>query len=338
MPVVAAIPGIISGVKAVSGVVGAVGSVAGAIGSRRAASGSNKKADKLGKEATASGKSLQEIGSSMMKQSTERWDFYQQYGKNVDIMLIDDAVTMFKETFAGGSERAASRAAEDVASAFDRSAEVRRRAALRFGGVDPTSGKFAGLERETATERAKTEAFARFDARNKEEDRARSILGSASDLANRSLEQGNSFARTGIAAQSEAADIFSGQQTDQRREAAGSAALVGDIAGKIPFEGLFDAFSKKPAVTDTPAVTDSSGGGGFGGGGFGGNFRDGGVIPGDGRGGGRIKGRGTGTSDSVGAVVDGTNQKVRLSAGEFIIPEKIVRRHGERFFNKLIGR
>ena len=86
-----------------------------------------------------------ETGQRMSDQSGERWDFYQEHGKNVDVMLIDDAVKMFKETFAGGSERAAARAAEDVASAFDRSAEVRRRAALRFGGVDPSSGKFQGL-------------------------------------------------------------------------------------------------------------------------------------------------------------------------------------------------
>jgi len=324
MPVAAAIPSIVK--------VG--GAVLGAIGSKKAAKSSNDRADTLSKEAAESGKNLQKTAETMNERSEERWDFYQKYGQNVDVMLIDDAVQMFKETFSGGSERAAARAAEDVASAFDRSAEVRRRAALRFGGVDPTSGKFQGLERKTETERATAEAAARFGARRTEEDRARTILNNASQVAGRSIEQSDAMARTGIFADRSAADIFNTQRVDARSEAAGSASLVGDIAGKIPFENLFQG-GDEPAVSDSggSSTTDPAP-----------NvrneglltYKDGGVIPGDGRKGGRIKGPGTGRSDSVKAVVDGTNQPVRLSAGEFIIPEKVVRQRGERFFNQLI--
>ena len=327
MPIAAAIPSIIK--------VG--GAVLGAVGGRSAASSANARGDVLSAEATESGKNLQETGERMAERGTDRWDFYKEHGENVDIMLIDDAVKMFKETFSGGSERAAARAAEDVASAFDRSAEVRRRAALRFGGVDPSSGKFQGLERESATARATTEASARFNARRTEEDRARAVLNNASDIGNRALDQSNQFERTGISAEKSAADIFTGQTSDARADAAGSASLVGDIAGKIPFDRLFQGAGDSTAVSSSPTPHSTSASS---------NlasvenddpiFKDGGVIPGDGRKGGKIKGRGTGISDSVRAVVDGTKQAIRLSAGEFIIPEKIVRQRGERFFNQLI--
>jgi hypothetical protein len=332
MPVAAAIGGIVK-------VGSVVGSVVGAIGGKKAAKSSNQRADELSAEAVAAGKNLQETADTLSARGEDRWNFYKDHGQNVDVMLIDDAVQLFKETFTGGSERAAARAAEDVAAAFDRSAEVRRRAALRFGGVDPTSGKFQGLERETETARAKTEAFARFNARRTEEDRARAVLGRASDVANRAVDQSLRFGSGEILAESRAADIFAGQVPDARSEAAGSAELVGDIAGKIPFERLFEG------KDDTPAVTESGGGSaadpasrGFKQGGKIPGYRSGGAIPSDGRGGGKIRGPGTGTSDSVPAVVDGTRQPIRLSAGEFIIPERVVRQRGERFFNQLIRR
>jgi hypothetical protein len=327
MPVAAAIPSIVK--------VG--GAVLGAVGSRKAAKSANQRGDKLSAEATESGKNLQETADTMNERSADRWDFYKEHGQNVDVMLIDDAVKMFKETFAGGSERAAARAAEDVASAFDRSAEVRRRAALRFGGVDPTSGKFQGLERTTEIERAKAEAGARFGARRSEEDRARAILNNASQIGRDAVTQSNSLARTGIFADKAAADIFNTQRVDARDDAAGSAALVGDIAGKIPFEKMFQNGSE-PAVSETVS-NDRPYARGADGSGVENDepiFKDGGVIPGDGRRGGMIKGHGTGTSDSVRAVVDGTNQRVRLSAGEFIIPEKVVKQKGERFFQQMI--
>jgi hypothetical protein len=309
-----------------------IGAVAGSLLSRRAARGSNDRADGLSDDAIAAGKSLQKNAEAVDSRATDRWNFYKDHGENVDIMLIDDAVQMFNETFSGGSEKAAARAAEDVASAFDRSAEVRRRAALRFGGVDPSSGKFQGLERKTETERASAEASARFGARRSEEDRARGVLRSASDLANQKVGQSAGFSGLANQAGVSAARIFSGQQADARADASGSAALIGDIAGKIPFENLFAPKpSSEPAVSSSslpPKPTDSDGL----------NFRDGGAIPGDGRRGGMIRGQGTGRSDSVRAIVDGTNQKVRLSAGEFIIPAHVVQKKGERFFQKMIRR
>jgi hypothetical protein len=51
--------------------------------------------------------------------------------------------------------------------------------------------------------------------------------------------------------------------------------------------------------------------------------------------GGLVRGPGTGTSDSVPAVIDG-KKPARLSAGEFVIPEKAVRFHGTKVFKKLI--
>lgn len=338
MPVAAAIG------KAVGGKV--IGAVIGGIAQRKAAKKANRRGDELSKEAVASAQNLQKTAETLDSRATDRWDFYKEHGQNVDIMLIDDAVQLFKETFAGGSERAAARAAEDVAAAFDRSAEVRRRAAFRFGGVDPTSGKFQGLERKTATERATTEASARFQARRSEEDRARAVLQNASNVAGRAVGQSLAFSRTGAASESAAARIFASQVGDARSEAAGSAALIGDIAGKIPFENIFASKDEESAVTESPdkmtgpeppdkmkaggVVTDFRKGGKMG-------YRKGGVIPSDGRRGGRIVGPGTGRSDSVRAVVDG-NSQVRLSSGEFIIPAHVVRQKGERFFNQMIRR
>jgi len=52
--------------------------------------------------------------------------------------------------------------------------------------------------------------------------------------------------------------------------------------------------------------------------------------------GGVIRGPGTGTSDSIPAVSN-TGQPIRVSNGEFIIPEHVVRAKGTEFFEKLIG-
>ena len=193
----------------VAAVLGTIAKVAapkiiGGILSKKASSGANKKADALSAEAVQSAENLQSTAAKLGDQANDRWDFYKKHGENVDILLLDDAVKLFKETFAGGSERAAARAAEDVASAFDRSAEVRRRAAFRFGGVDPTSGKFQGLERETETARASEEAGARFQARRSEEDRARGVLNNASDVANRAITQGQRADALGIQAEGQA--------------------------------------------------------------------------------------------------------------------------------------
>ena len=324
------------------------GKIIGGVLGRKAASGDNARADELSAEAQASATSLQDTADRLGDQATDRWDFYKEHGENIDILLLDDAVKMFNETFAGGSERAAARAAEDVASAFDRSAEVRRRAAFRFGGVDPTSGKFQGLERETATARATSEASARFQARRSEEDRARSVLNNASDVANRSLDQSARFDSLGIAAGTRAGQIFAGGVSDARAEAAGSAELVQDIAGSIPFEDIFSSAGGGEAGSGVSGSGPSGNSTGndiagvqfdeplFKDGGKIKGYRTGGAIPNDGRGGGKIKGPGTGRSDSVRATVDGTNKPVRLSAGEFIIPAHVVRKKGDQFFNQLI--
>jgi len=52
--------------------------------------------------------------------------------------------------------------------------------------------------------------------------------------------------------------------------------------------------------------------------------------------GGMIRGPGTGTSDSIPAQSN-TGQPIRVSNGEFIIPEHVVRAKGTEFFEKLIG-
>lgn len=320
--------------------------VIGGVLGKKAASSENARGDQLSQAAVQSAENLQETASRLGEQATDRWDFYKEHGENVDILLLDDAVKLFKETFAGGSERAAARAAEDVASAFDRSAEVRRRAALRFGGVDPTSGKFQGLERENATARATSEAGARFQARRSEEDRARAVLNNASDVANRSIDQSTRFDSLGVAAESRAGQIFAGQVGDARSEAAGSAELVGDIAGRIPFDEIFSSGNQTDETGSGVSGTDDGFVGppeekpankqGFKKGGKIRGFRAGGVIPSDGRRGGKLRGPGTGRSDSINATVDGSGQTVRLSAGEFIIPAHVVRKKGDQFFNQLI--
>lgn len=335
--------------KAVAGKV--LGAVVGGISSKLAGKKANKRGDALSKEATKIASDLAEISEGLGGKADDRWNFYKDHGENVDIMLIDDAVKMFKETFSGGSERAAARAAEDVATAFDRSADVRRRSALRFGGVDPSSGKFQGIERQSSIARAEAEAGARFTARRTEEDRARNVLNNASSIANRAIGDSQRFSAGAVNAGSAAGSILATGEASARADAAGSAALVGDIAGRIPFGNLFD---EKPAsegggdaVSESPSGFDgtienltASGvklkkGGKIPGYRRGGSI---GAIPHDGRGGGMIKGKGTGTSDSVKAIVDGTNRPIRLSAGEFIIPQKVVAQKGERFFNQLIGR
>jgi hypothetical protein len=52
--------------------------------------------------------------------------------------------------------------------------------------------------------------------------------------------------------------------------------------------------------------------------------------------GGVIEGPGDGVSDSVSAVNQTNGQPIRVSNGEFIIPEDVVRAKGEEFFHKLI--
>ena len=53
--------------------------------------------------------------------------------------------------------------------------------------------------------------------------------------------------------------------------------------------------------------------------------------------GGLINGPGTGTSDSVPAINTTTASPLRVSAGEFVVPERVVRAKGTDFFHKLIS-
>ena len=71
-----------------------------------------------------------------------------------------------------------------------------------------------------------------------------------------------------------------------------------------------------------------------------------GVAPGQGVGiqkqgfatGGQIQGPGSGTSDSIPAVNASTGQHIKVSNGEFIIPEHVVRAKGTEFFESLINK
>jgi hypothetical protein len=338
MPVAAAIG------KAVGGKL--LGKVVGGVLQKKAGKSDNRQADADIAAQRKSSAELTKVADKMGARGDDRWNFYQEHGQAVDVALIDDALRLFEETFTGGSERAAARAAEDVATAFDRSSEVRRRAELRFS--DPSSGRFASTERISSIERAKAEAGARFSARRTEEDRARSVLTNASKVGQRAINDSQQFSRLDIFAKDAGARILTGTAADARSEASGSAALVGDIADAIPFDDLFAGGSASAVSGSEPTAPQSSSAPnsliadtfkkkpeGKKDGGVIRGYRYGGAIRANGKNGGVIKGPGSGRSDSVRAVVDG-HKRVNLSNGEFIIPAKVVARKGEGFFQRMI--
>ena len=171
-------------------------SLIGGLLGRGASSGARGRSREAQRQAAEAARRIQETGEQMLEIMNDRWDFYKEHGEQVDITLIEDAMNFFRETFEGGAEQAASRAAEDVATAFDRAGAASRRNLQRFG-VDPTSGRFVGQENAVAIQRAEAEAGSRNQARRTEEDRARALLRDVSDIGRSAIGEAARFGGIG---------------------------------------------------------------------------------------------------------------------------------------------
>ncbi len=253
----------------------------------------------------------------------------------------------------------ADRASSDVASSFDKSAEIGNRNMYRLG-LNPNSGNALALNRLSDIERARADAGSQNSARENERrytdsantsirqfntnvDAQNTGLAQWNATFNRNLNTENFNRRMAVAGLGKGISAQAQQGLNNAGTTQGNiAATQGNIAANQAYNtsrfvsGLPWGQWTKPNTTGTAATTgnlgppgvDYSGGSdwsGYDAGGpsgadyFGGDFADGGEIDGP----------GTGTSDSI---------PIRASDGEYIIPADVVRRKGTEFFDKLVDK
>lgn len=130
-------------------------------GASKSASAANK--------ATAAGEAsaaLQyDIADRQMNIAEDQWQHYLDYFQPIEEQLAQQADR------APDYEGAASKASADTAQAFDKNVGITERSMGRYG-VNPNSGRFAGMENQFALGRAAAEVNARNNARNTEDDKA----------------------------------------------------------------------------------------------------------------------------------------------------------------------
>ena len=317
------------------------GAAVGVVGGMVASKGSRKKASKLDKKAVQMADDMNARAKDFMQQSMDQWNFYKSYGQPLDIMAINETMRRVQQ----GPEAAVARASADVNTAYDRAGAIQTRSMQRYG--DPTSGgAITELQDRSELDRARSEVGARNLSRRQEQDDIWRQLMQTSEIGQRAVGNTARMAAIETDMRGQALSGYTGGAQRAASDAAGIGSFVGDLASKVPWQGIIDKVFKP---------TEGGGGGGGGGGynpGAGGGYAQGGMVrpgpaiptgrapagapppvPVAGR---QVAGPGTGTSDSVPAVVDG-RAPAALSNGEFVIPAEVVRRKGTEFFEKLIA-
>ena len=331
------------------------GAVAGAavstIGGSLLSKGASGKAAKMDKKAVQMADDMNARSKDFMQQSMDQWQFYKDYGQPLDIMAINETMQRVQQ----GPEAAVARASADVNTAYDRAGAIRDRQMQRYG--DPTSGgAIAELNSRSELDRASSEVGARNLSRRQEQEDIWRQLMQTGQIGQNALNQSARMASVETDMRNNALQGYTGGAQRAASDAAGIGSMVGDLASKIPWQGIIDKFTQPSGapsgVPDGNPPTSPQGE----------IYREppsGDVPPGYARGGmvqpaipsgrppaggpppipvaGRqIAGPGTGTSDSVPAVIDG-QRPAGLSNGEFVIPAEVVRRKGTEFFEKLIA-
>lgn len=321
-----------------------------AAGSLMASKSSRKKASKLDKKAVEMADGMNARAKDFMQQSTDQWNFYKSYGQPLDIMAINETMQRVQR----GPDAAVARASADVNTAYDRAGAIQTRAMQRYG--DPTSGgAITALQDRSELDRARSEVGMRNLSRRQEEDDIWRQLMQTSQIGQQAVGNTARMAAIETDMRGQALSGYTGGAQRAASDAAGIGSFVGDLASKVPWQGIIDkVFTKTPAAPpggnagtsqvdgyrsspqQTLAPSYAQGG----------EVRPGPAIP-TGRApagappsvpvaGRQVAGPGTGTSDSIPAVIDG-NQQAGISTGEFIIPAEVVRRKGTEFFEKLIA-
>lgn len=337
---------------AVPFIVPIVGAVAGGLVSKVMAGGAAKTAETNFSNVEGQAGKLNASADQFMSMMQDRWNFYKEHGEGVDIAFIDDAMRQYREG-TGAAER---RAVAETGTAYDRAGAIDRRNMARYG-VDPTSGEAMALGRQTAVDRAESEAFSRDKARRDQQDLNLRTLGMASDIGQGAIRDAGNFGTMAANQRSSAANLYTqlGQQATQ--SASGISRVVNDVAGRMPWDSLLNNGGGTSGVIDSSQQQP-------------GPYTDNYVMPGTGglpdytqynppvgqgyaRGGvvrgaptqpaprramipqtGRVV-HGAAGRDRVQAVVDG-RQPARLSAGEYVIPKDVLSFKGREFFDNVI--
>ena len=300
----------------------------------------------------------------------EAYDFYKNVGRPVVQRSIEEANNFDS---AANIEAARGRAAADVQQAADGAASQTQRTLARLG-VNPSSGRFLEMQNRLQAERQAATAGALTNAEQGVRDQAIGLRAQASNLAQgfpaQSMGQAGQSSGFGVAGAGVAAGSGAAHLNLARTAMAGmetGAGLYGDGArgfGRLGSQatnlasGYSDMSSQLygvagrsfgNAVARMPSWNSGRYiGSGMGAGetgvtgtmgdpwGNGGNYADGGKIAGPEGGGGKVVGPGTGTSDSVRAVNADNGQPIRVSNGEYVIPEDVVKKMGTAYFDKLL--
>lgn len=225
-------------------------------------------------------------------------------------------------------EMDASRAVGDVEEYFGRANESRIRESQRRGGYDPTSGSESQALSTLARDKTRLQVGAANQAREDSfaiRDKAyRAIHDLGNEQINRAVQFGgiSESARRWLAGQyGDRAGIMrdrqaAAAQTFGRALQSTSSAISSWASGSSSPGSSKPSGSPSDKPSESGVIADDA---------VGPPYKDGGVV----------RGPGGPRSDKVQAVVDG-KRPVRLSAGEFIVPEQAVRYHGVKVFKKLI--
>ena len=327
------------------------GAVAGAavsvVGGTLMSKGARGRASSLDKKAVEMADNMNARAKDFQQQALDQWNFYKSYGQPLDIMAINETMQRVQQ----GPEAAVARASADVNTAYDRAGAIQTRQMQRYG--DPTSGgAMADLNARTELDRARAEVGARNLSRRQEQDDIWRQLMQTSQIGQNALGHNARMGAIETDMRGGALAGYTGGAQRAAGDAAGIGGMVGDLASKIPWQGIIDKLfspsgapsgqgvqaGNPPSSPQSEFYREPPG------------YAQGGAVrpaiptgrppaggpppmPVAGR---QVAGPGTGTSDSIPAVVDGQSQAA-LSTGEFVIPADVVRRKGTEFFEKLIA-
>jgi len=262
----------------------------------------------------------------------EEWDLYQKEG----VPLLQELAGM-RKPFSAAEEEA--RAASETKSAFSTARQSLERSLGRTR--NPGDEGFGALLAPSYMDEASAVSKAITDARHASEDRdwARTVqtIGAYQRLPQDASAAATRSGTIGISSADAAA-----RAAAARANAVSQGAYSGSVIGANAARWL-----NRPGGTQTPGSTDAAVLAGYNDDYYGyrpdlyGENYQGpaayGAMMGETqfRHGGRIRGPGSGTSDSVPAIVDGRKQ-IKVSNGEFIIPDDVVRVKGQEFFDNLL--
>jgi hypothetical protein len=267
------------------------------------------------------------LADSAEGRANDAYEFYRNKGRPVVEQSLQEARTWDNEQNIADAQN---RARADIQQGFDSAAGQQQRMLTRMG-VNPNSGKFAALNASLQGGKALALAGATNAAGEQRRMQGAAMRGNASNIAqgmpSQSMGWGGQAGSFGQGASGTGAQGMQSALSWQGQHMNGMNA-AGNMYGNATntYNNIYGNQMKGHIANQQADAVFGQGIGQLAGTAAMIWMRDGG----------KVKGPGTGTSDSVPAVNTDNGQRIQLSNGEYIIPADVVRKVGEKHFEKLI--